>query len=609
MAARTAVKRKRVVLSIEDKIDILKLLDKSVSYSVVCEKYGIGRSTVGDIKKNRLKIMNFKAEMVDMGMSKKAKVMKIGDDKKLDKAVYVWFKQKRMEGVPVSGPMLREKAMVLSKAINDGEPSTAFTASEGWKWRFCKRHGIRQLSLQGEKLSADTEAAVCFVASFSEFVEEKDYSIDQIFNCDETGLNFRLLPDKTLAASFEKSADGRKKSKERVTLNVCSNASGTINLPLHLIGKARKPRCFKGVNMDLLPVKYSGQKNAWMESGLFQDWFHHTFVPFVRTKLTELGQECRAILVLDNCSAHPDSSELVSDDGKITVKFLPPNVTSLIQPMDQGVLQAVKRRYKKKLLRALIIGDDRGVSLIDFLKSVTMKTVVNLVAEAWKEIEPSTLRKSWQKILPIHVPSFKSRPDHPYASGPLSELFKQTSDYEKDTECLSLPAAHASSKYNGGHAYWRGLRIRLSHHDTDIESPAAIQPDESVNLDEFQNMFKELGFEIDNEKIDDWLESDCSNSGIQIYTDDEICDMVSKDEVEEPVDSEEEEEVQEEESRCPVSNSDAAHYFEQCMLWLEHQPEASVYNTSVLRQLQSLVANKRIDSLKQSKINNFFPSV
>jgi len=31
-----------------------------------------------------------------------------------------------------------------------GEEST-FQASYGWQWRFCKRHGIRNLTMQGEK--------------------------------------------------------------------------------------------------------------------------------------------------------------------------------------------------------------------------------------------------------------------------------------------------------------------------------------------------------------------------------------------------------------------------------------------------------------------------
>jgi len=68
------------------------------------------------------------------------------------------------------------------------------------------------LSLQGEKLSADKED---FITLFTSFIEEKHLTLHQIFNCSETGLNFCLLPEKTLAAAFEKPADGRKKSQEQ----------------------------------------------------------------------------------------------------------------------------------------------------------------------------------------------------------------------------------------------------------------------------------------------------------------------------------------------------------------------------------------------------------
>ena len=47
---------------------------------------------------------------------------------------------------------------------------------------------------------------------------------NQIFRCDETGLyHYKLLPKKTLASSFEKTTDIRKKQKERVTVNACCN--------------------------------------------------------------------------------------------------------------------------------------------------------------------------------------------------------------------------------------------------------------------------------------------------------------------------------------------------------------------------------------------------
>jgi hypothetical protein len=76
-------------------------------------------------------------------------------------------------------------------------------------------------------------------------MKNQQLSLNQIFKCEETGLNFHLLPEKTLAVSFEKSADGRKMSKERVTINACANAAGTIKLPRQVIRKANCPRCFR----------------------------------------------------------------------------------------------------------------------------------------------------------------------------------------------------------------------------------------------------------------------------------------------------------------------------------------------------------------------------
>ena len=82
--ATTNVKRKRVVLTITDKVKILELLDKSISYTIIAERFRIGKSTIGDIKKNREKFFKFKSEMIDMGMTRSAKVMKLSDDNKLD---------------------------------------------------------------------------------------------------------------------------------------------------------------------------------------------------------------------------------------------------------------------------------------------------------------------------------------------------------------------------------------------------------------------------------------------------------------------------------------------------------------------------------------------
>ena len=532
-----ALKRKRKVLTIEQKVEILNELSRGVSATILSERYGVGKSTVSDIKKNKDSILNFKRKVTDMGMNKKVKIMKLGDDMKHDEAVYIWLKQKRMEGTPISGPILCEKAIQLHQRMY-GEESK-FQASSGWQWRFCKRHGIRNLSLQGEKLSADREGGEDFITFFTEFIEEKGFNLDQIFNCDETGLNFRLLPNSTLATAFEKSADGRKKSKERVTVNACANASGTIKLPLQLIGKAKRPRCFQRVNMDLLPVQYFAQKNAWMNTDIFLEWFQDSFVPYVRKELTSLGLENKAVLVLDNCPAHPDAEYLVSDDGKIIALYLPPNVTSLIQPMDQGVLVALKRHYKRKLLRRLVIEDDNGASIPQFLKSIDMKVVVELLSESWNLIKESTFRKSWRKIIPM-------------------------------------------------------------------ESPTASDDHEEIDdTDDYYDCLHEVGCDVSQEQLDVWLNSDCNDPGFLIMTDEEICETVISQSC-----SEEKEEEEEEDGggvrQCPVTHSEAASMFDKCLTWLQHQPEANQYNTSTLRSLHILAAQKRTHSLKQVSLNSFF---
>lgn len=127
-----------------------------------------------------------------------------------------------------------------------------------------------------------------------------------------------------------------------------------------------------------------------MTCDLFRTWFYDEFVPFVRKELPKMKEEPKAVLLLDNCSAHPEAFDLTSSDGKIFAYFLPANVTS---PVDQGVLKTIK------LIRRLIIEDNVRKSIIEFIKSVNMKTVVEFVAESWNETQPLTLRRSWRKIL------------------------------------------------------------------------------------------------------------------------------------------------------------------------------------------------------------------
>lgn len=75
------------------------------------------------------------------------------------------------------------------------------------------------------------------------------------------------------------------------------------------------------MNMDALPVIYRNSSTAWMNAKIFFSWFHEHFVPYVRVKLTQMHLEPKALLLLDNCSAHPEADELISSDGLIKAVF------------------------------------------------------------------------------------------------------------------------------------------------------------------------------------------------------------------------------------------------------------------------------------------------
>ncbi|GBM40870.1 Jerky -like [Araneus ventricosus] len=110
---------------------------------------------------------------------------------------------------------------------------------------FKNRHGIRQMSIIGEKLCPDIEAGSSFIAKLQDLIVKEKLTADQTYNYSETGLYWRALPTKTWAAENEAVAPGRKKMKDRVTILGCANASGSHRVKLPLVGKSKKPRWFK----------------------------------------------------------------------------------------------------------------------------------------------------------------------------------------------------------------------------------------------------------------------------------------------------------------------------------------------------------------------------
>ncbi|CAF3386193.1 unnamed protein product [Rotaria sp. Silwood2] len=123
------------------------------------------------------------------------------------------------------------------------------------------------------------------------------YNEDDIYNTDETALLFKAIPDRSLVLKKEK-CKGGKHSKERYTVLLCSNWSGTDKLKPLVIGKSYRPRCFKNLNIGDLPVTWKANRTSWMNAKLFSEWL---------IELDKKMKKCSRmiLLFLDNAPVHP----------------------------------------------------------------------------------------------------------------------------------------------------------------------------------------------------------------------------------------------------------------------------------------------------------------
>ncbi|CAB4411964.1 unnamed protein product [Rhizophagus irregularis] len=123
----------------------------------------------------------------------------------------------------LSDALLIEKAKSLADELEVPQGTLQF--SNGWLQKFKDRNGIRQVKLQGEADSADENA----ITEALPLLRSKcaEYPPDRIYNMDETGLFYRLEPDRTLAT---RRLSGRKKNKERLSIALCANSDGSHKL-------------------------------------------------------------------------------------------------------------------------------------------------------------------------------------------------------------------------------------------------------------------------------------------------------------------------------------------------------------------------------------------
>jgi hypothetical protein len=177
--------------------------------------------------------------------------------------------------------------------------------------------------------------------------------------------------------------NGGKNSKESITVLLACIADGSDKLPPLFIGKSENPHCF--TNVRQLPTKYVANRKSWVTQAIFTDC--------LRALDAKMSSQNRKILLfLDQCAAHPQDTSFLKN---VKVVFFPPNCTSILQPLDQGIIRSFKYHYRKQLVRKTI-----HVIVHKLLHDATLMkvNVLHFIAESWRYVIHMTIVNCFHKF-------------------------------------------------------------------------------------------------------------------------------------------------------------------------------------------------------------------
>jgi hypothetical protein len=360
---------KRCTLSIEQKLEILEAL-KTKKPDDVAKHFNIGYSTVKKIRQNEEEIRKIALNNGNLNRKRRRE----SPNEEIGEALIAWFHQMRVQNATINGPLMLEKAKQLSITLGHQD----FEPSHGWLERLKLRHNIKFIKISGERAAADQAGAENWINNVLPAVIE-GYDLNEVFNADETGLYYKAAPSGTLAVAGSHPTGG-KAPKDRVTVLLLCNSTGTEK-KAYTIGKFKNPRCFKRARP---PLPYYSSKNAWMTSWIWSDILQK----FDR----ELGNR-KILLFADNASCHKIDETLKN----ITIIFMPPNTTSLIQPLDQGIIRTAKVHYRTQVMRKMLQAVNDGTSIIDYAKSIDILKALHMLKRAWFLVSPTTIKNCFRK--------------------------------------------------------------------------------------------------------------------------------------------------------------------------------------------------------------------
>ncbi|ANB14929.1 Pdc2p [Sugiyamaella lignohabitans] len=292
----------------------------------------------------------------------------------------------------VSGETLTKAAKTIWQQIPIYADQNPPTFSNGWVSRFKGRY--KTYKQYGDATAVDIRSIQQLTAN---------YTPDSIYTMDETSLFWRRPP----------TASATNKDRSKITLILCTNASGTDKLPLWGIGRAREYRSLANVNLAAIDSHWRSNENAWLTGSIMEEWLQ-SFYEHVGSR--------PVLLVMDNFSAHIQGLAESPPPSNVRVQFLPSNSVSFFQPLDKGVVEQFKILYRKHWIDFMVQCYAKGQNPLEV---VTMREALRWAVKAWDhDITPEVVKFAFHEASVL--PSLNKQAKQKLLSGTTNAIMNNT---------------------------------------------------------------------------------------------------------------------------------------------------------------------------------------
>ncbi|CAD7689291.1 unnamed protein product [Nyctereutes procyonoides] len=392
-------KRERKAITLDLKLEVLRRFEVGEKLSQIAKALGLAVSTVATIRDNKEKIKANSQIATPLRASRltrhRSALMET-----MERLLHVWLEDQSQRNVPLSVTIIQEKAKSLfddlQRERGGSSQTEKFSASKGWFVRFKERHCLLHFKMN----SAAPGNKDVYPEMLRSIIEEGEYTSQQVFNVDETGLYWKRMPEGMFISMEEKAKPGFKSSKDRLMLLLGGNAAGDFKLKPLLVYHLENPKALKGYSKPNLPVIWRSNKKAWVTRSIFQEWFTYFFCPAVEKYCAQNNLTNKALLILDNAPCHPVNLSDLSDN--VRVEYLHDSTADSIQPMGQGIASTFKAHYLRRTFEHILEATDGEdtATIREFWSKYSILDAIDNIAVAWEELRPATMNSVWKKIWP-----------------------------------------------------------------------------------------------------------------------------------------------------------------------------------------------------------------